>query len=255
METPFPARARFAALITAVGLSGTLAASAQAAPATVDVSGNAFNPGSVSINAGETVTWNFKEANHNVKGAGGISGNNDFGTGTYTKQFDAAGSFSYVCEAHPDMKGTVTVAAAAAPQGPAPAGGPGAGAPGGSDASNPTAGAAAATTAAWTFPAAEDRLAPALRGLRASIRRGSRRPTLAVNLTEDATVVVGLRRKLTARRASTGGTTLRLRGKKGANRFNLRVGKLRRGSYRLRVVAVDASGNESSIRTATLRVR
>jgi plastocyanin len=250
METPFPARARFAALITAVGLSGTLAASAQAAPATVDVSGNAFNPGSVSINAGESVTWNFKEANHNVKGAGGISGNNDFGTGTYTKQFDAAGSFSYVCEAHPDMKGTVTVAAAA-PQGPAPAGGPAAGASG----SNPTAGAAAATTAAWTFPAAEDRLAPALRGLRASIRRGSRRPTLAVRLSEDATVVVGLRRKLSARKASTGGTTLRLRGKKGANRFNLRVGKLRRGSYRLRVVAVDASGNESSIRTATLRVR
>ena len=250
MATPFAARTRVAALITTVGLTGVLATTAHAAPASIDVVNNSFTPAQVSINTGESVTWNFKEKNHNVKGSGGISGNNSFGTGTYTKTFDAPGSFSFVCEAHPDMKGTVTVAAAAAPQGPAPAAGPGAGA---SDASNPTAGAAAATTAAWTFPSAEDRLAPALRNLRASVRKS--RPTLSVNLSEDALVVVGLRRKLTARKASTGTRTLRLRGKKGANRFNLRVGKLRRGSYKLRVVAVDTAGNESSIRTATLRVR
>jgi plastocyanin len=253
METPLIARARIAALVTTVGLSGALATSAHAAPATIAVANDAFGPSAVTVDVGESVTWDFKEASHNVKGQGGISGNNSFGTGTYTKTFDAAGSFSYYCEAHPDMKGTVTVnAAAAAPQGPAPApGAPGAGAPG----ANPTAGAAAATAAAWTFPAAEDRRAPSLRSLRARMRRGAKRPQLSLRLSENALVVVGLRRVMSARTASAGGKTLRLRGKKGANRFNLRVGKLRRGTYRLRVVAVDGSGNESATRSARLRVR
>jgi plastocyanin len=250
MGTPFVARARFAALITTVGLSGALATSAQAAPASIDVVNDAFTPSSVSVNAGESVTWNFKEKNHNVKGEGGISGNNSFGTGTYTKTFDAPGSFSFYCEAHPNMKGTVTVAAAAAPQGGAPAGGPG-----GSPAAggNPTAAAAAAAPAAWTFPSSQDRSAPALRSLRATSSRG--RARLALRLSEDATVVVGFRRVMSARIASTGARTVRLRGKKGANRLNLRVGKLRAGRYRLRIVAIDGSGNESAIRTTTLRVR
>jgi plastocyanin len=252
MGTPFVARARFAALITTVGLSGALATSAQAAPATIDVANDAFSPSAVSINAGESVTWNFKEKNHNVKGDGGINGNSSFGTGTYAKTFDAPGSFKFFCEAHPDMKGTVTVAAAAAPQGGAPGGGPGTPGAGGA---NPTAAAAAAAPAAWTFPSSEDRVAPALRSLRATMRRGSSRPRLSVRLSEDAQLVVGMRRVMSARTASTGGRTLRLRGKRGANSFNLRVGKLRSGRYRLRIVAVDGSGNESAIRTATLRVR
>jgi hypothetical protein len=87
------------------------------------------------------------------------------------------------------------------------------------------------------------------------MRRGSSRPRLSVRLSEDAQLVVGMRRVMSARTASTGGRTLRLRGKRGANTFNLRVGKLRAGRYRLRIVAVDGSGNESAIRTATLRVR
>jgi plastocyanin len=254
METPFVARARFAALITTVGLSGALASTAQAAPATVTVDNNAFGPSAVSINTGESVTWDFKESSHNVKGQGGISGNNSFGTGTYTKTFDAAGTFSYYCEAHPDMKGTVSVAAAPASQGPAPAPAPGAGA-GAADGQNPTAAAAAAAPAAWTFPSAEDRLAPAVRSLRATMRRGSGRPVLSLRLSEDATVVVGIRRVLSARTASAGAKTLRFKGKRGANRFSLRAGKLRAGRYRLRLLAIDGSGNESAIRTATLRVR
>jgi hypothetical protein len=87
------------------------------------------------------------------------------------------------------------------------------------------------------------------------MRRGARRPRLVLNLSEDATVVVGVRRVMSARIATAGMRTLRLRAKRGANRFNLRMGALRKGRYRLRIVAVDGSGNESAIRTATLRVR
>jgi plastocyanin len=256
METPFVARARVAALITTVGLSGALATTAQAAPATVTVDKNAFGPSAVSIDVGESVTWNFKEPSHNVKGQGGISGNNSFGTGTYTKTFDAAGTFSYYCEAHPDMKGSVTVAAAPAPQGPDPAAAPGAGAgAGATGGESPTAAAAAAAPAAWTFPSSEDRRSPAVRSLRATMRRGAKRPVLSMRLSEDATIVVGIRRVLSARTASAGAKTLRLEGRRGANRFSLRAGKLRKGRYRLRLVAIDGSGNESAIRTVTLRVR
>jgi plastocyanin len=250
METPFHGRARIAALTTAVvGLSGALAGPAQAAPATVTVSGDAFNPGAVTINQGEAVTWDFKESSHNVKGDG-WAGNNSFGTGTYSRTFDAPGTYSYVCEAHPDkMKGTVTVnAAAAAPGQPAP----GTGAPG----AGPTAGAASASPgAASAFPSANDRLAPAITRLSARMRRGSRRPVLTVRLSENATVIVAARRVLSARTAAAPAPSQRFQGRKGLNRFRLRVRGLRRGTYRVRAVAVDAAGNESHVRTARLRVR
>jgi plastocyanin len=250
METPFHGRARIAALATAVvGLSGALATTAQAAPATVTVSGDAFNPGAVTINQGEAVTWDFKESSHNVKGDG-WSGNNSYGTGTYSRTFDAPGTFSYVCEAHPgDMKGTVTVNAAAPPPSqPAP----GTGAPG----AGPTAGAATAGSgAAWTFPSAADRVAPVITRLSARMRRGSRRPVLSVRLSENARVMVAARRVLSAKTASAAAPAQRFQGRKGLNRFRLRVRGLRRGKYRIRAVAIDAAGNESQVRTTTLRVR
>jgi plastocyanin len=250
METPFHGRVRIAALATAVvGLTGAFAGSAYAAPAAVTVSGDAFNPGAVTINQGEAVTWDFKESSHNVKGDG-WSGNNSFGTGTYSKTFDAPGTYSYVCEAHPDkMKGSVTVNAAASPT-PAP----GTGAPG----AGPTAGAATAGGApgsAWTFPTANDRLAPVITRLSARVRRGSRRPVLAVRLSEDARVIVAARRVLSAHTASAAAPAQRFTGRKGLNRFRLRVRGLRRGKYRIRAVAVDAAGNESRVRTTVLRVR
>jgi plastocyanin len=250
METPFHGRARIAALATAVvGLSGALASSAHAAPATVAVSNDTFNPGAVTINAGEAVTWDFKESSHNVKGDG-WAGNNSFGTGTYSRTFDAPGTYSYVCEAHPgDMKGTVTVNAAASPTQPAP----GTGAPG----AGPTAGAATASPSgsAWAFPSAEDRLAPVISRLSARVRRGSRRPVLTMRLSEKARVMVAARRVLSARTASAAAPAQRFQGQQGVNRFRLRVRGLRRGTYRIRAVAIDAAGNESQVKTTRLRVR
>jgi plastocyanin len=230
---PLLAPAILAALAPAI-----LAATAHAAPATVTAGGDRFSPAAVTIETGEAVTWDFADGAHNVKGDG-WSGNDDFGKGTWSKTFSAAGTYAYVCEAHPAMKGTVTVAAPAAA---APSPGP-------ATAALPAPGAGLLEPAgAWGFPAAEDRSAPALRAVRASLpRRG--RARLSVLLGEDASVVVVLRRPLRAR--SRAERAVRLRGRRGVNRFALPRGL--RAGVRLAVVAVDAHGNESPVATATLR--
>lgn len=201
---------------------------ATAAPATVTVASDKFTPGDVTVETGETVTWNFNEASHNVKGEG-FSGNNTFGKGTYTETFTKTGTFAYVCEAHSSMKGSVTVTAAAAA---APAAGP-----------DPAAAAPAPSGAGeatpWAFPKV-DRLAPVLKVLRATKARRARKAQLTVRLDQDAIVVVGHGRRV-----------VRLRGRRGLNRFVLPARSVT--TRRVRVVAVDVDGNESAVTTAALR--
>ena len=233
------------AVLAAACLSGMLASTAVAAPATVTVENDRFSPSAVTITAGESVTWNFAESSHNVKGDG-WSGNGSFGTGTFTKTFDTPATYSYVCEAHPDMRGTVTVQPAAAQPAPAP------GQPSGSAAA-PTATTASAAPA-WTQPVAQDLVAPKLSAVRARMTRGSSRPRLSLRLTEAATIVVGMRRVMNRARASAGMPVIRLQGKRGLNRFALRARGLRAGRYTLRIIAVDAAGNESGTRRVTLRI-
>ena len=230
---------RARALLVAAGLCGALAAPAAAAPATVTVANDQFSPSAVSVGAGESVTWNFAEASHNVKGSG-WSGNDDFGKGGFTKAFAAAGTFSFLCEAHPaKMKGTVTVTAAAAPS------------------ATPTLpGVIADVVGAlpgigWLFPATEDVRAPALESMRVSVPRSTRRPRVSVRLSEPALIVVRARRV----GSPAAVPTTRKQGSKGLNRFALKPRSLRAGRYRLRVGAVDEAGNESPVRTTTIRVR
>ena len=239
-------RGRVSAALFAMAASAAFAAPASAAPATVTVDNDSFGPTAVTINAGESVTWDFKESSHNAYSDDGWSVNKSFGTGTFSKTFDAEGTYRYYCQAHPGMKGTVKVAAApqAAPA-PAPAAQP---------TGQPTAGAAATAPAAWSFPAAEDLRAPVVSSLRATMPRKSRKPKLSVRLSEAATVVVGVRRVMAVARASAAMPAVRLKGRRGVNRFNLNLRGVRAGRYKLRIVAVDAAGNESPVRIATLRV-
>ena len=71
-----------------------------------------FTPDSVSVSAGDTVTWtNNDTVGHDVTGDNFKSGkpgameNGD----TYENTFDKAGTFEYVCTVHPGMEGSVTV--------------------------------------------------------------------------------------------------------------------------------------------------
>lgn len=224
--------------LVALALGGALALAppAAAAPATVTVANSRFTPSAVTVAAGESVTWDFTEPSHNVKGPG-WSGNNGFGRGTFAWTFDVPGTFAYVCEAHPgSMKGTVTVTAAAAPA--APVGDPLA------PAGVVDAVTSAVPGASWLLPAAPDLVAPRIVALRVSAG------ALQLSLSEDAIVVVQLRR-------DGGGVpaSIRRRGRLGPNRIALEQRGLRPGRYRLRIGAVDAAGNESPLRSASVRLQ
>ena len=91
----------------------------------VTVGSNFYNPQSLTIMVGDTVTWTNTGGNHNVNGSTTTFPGNpaSFGNGaastsawTYSYTFTVAGTYNYQCDPHaPAMSGTVTVNAAAVP--------------------------------------------------------------------------------------------------------------------------------------------
>jgi plastocyanin len=71
-----------------------------------------FNPGSLKVKAGQTVTWtNDDSVGHDVTGdafQSGVPGGIEPGN-TFTHKFPKAGTYAYVCSVHPGMKGTIKV--------------------------------------------------------------------------------------------------------------------------------------------------
>ena len=71
----------------------------------------AFNPGTITVVAGTTITWTNKDGvAHTVTSNTGLF---DSGTisinGTYSHLFASAGTFPYYCTIHPSMTATVVV--------------------------------------------------------------------------------------------------------------------------------------------------
>jgi Copper binding proteins, plastocyanin/azurin family len=91
-----------------------------------------FSPSSVSIAVGDTVTWrNTGEAPHNATADDGSFRTPDLNQGqSASHTFDSAGSFSYICTIHPQMKGTVRVLSASSGGGGGGGGGAGSSASG-----------------------------------------------------------------------------------------------------------------------------
>ena len=75
----------------------------------------AFDPDSLPVATGTTVTWqNRGTAPHTVTAADGSFDSGMIAAGgTYARTFDAPGTFAFACSFHPDMTGTVVVSAAA----------------------------------------------------------------------------------------------------------------------------------------------
>jgi len=79
--------------------------------------GDSFSPFFATVNAGDTVRWNFAGGSdgqgHNVRftpaGSGAPSDINVLKTGTASRVFATRGTFNYVCDVHPGMNGSVTV--------------------------------------------------------------------------------------------------------------------------------------------------
>jgi amicyanin len=98
-----------------VALYQSMAQSEAAAAKTVnvDIKNYAFSPASLTVAVGDTVTWtNEDTAPHTVTVTDGpvkfASPTLQQGQ-TYTYTFTQAGTYSYYCAVHPDMKATVTV--------------------------------------------------------------------------------------------------------------------------------------------------
>jgi plastocyanin len=119
MQTPnISAKAAAVAVmtLTAAGSVGAAAAGiAQGAPTTktVHVVNIDFSPHSLTVSRGTTVRWTFEDPNtpHNVtsRGAKRFRSSPTKQSGSYAVRFTKAGTYSYVCTIHFNMKGRVVV--------------------------------------------------------------------------------------------------------------------------------------------------
>ncbi len=71
----------------------------------------AYSPETITIKKGTTITWTNKDSvGHTVTGEDGGPDSDSLAQGeSYSYTFNEAGSFSYFCKPHPNMKATVIV--------------------------------------------------------------------------------------------------------------------------------------------------
>ena len=213
----------------------------------------------MAIETGESVTWDFDGSTvvHNVKGESGPAEDPDWAgyrsqflsSGEVSRTFTQPGTYTFVCEAHPQtMTGSVTVTGAAVTPTPTP-----------TPTATPTA---TATATAFPQPTASptpapdhgtpapsgsarlDTVAPAISRLRVrALRRGAR---VAFKLSEPALVTLRVKRgKATVR-------TVRLAARAGTR--TVRLSRLARGRYTVEIEARDARGNHAAAQRKAVRV-
>jgi plastocyanin len=78
---------------------------------TVNIQNMAFNPSTLNVKVGTTVTWINKDSTaHDVVSDTGLFNSGNLNNGqSYTYTFNQAGSFPYHCGIHPSMTGTIVV--------------------------------------------------------------------------------------------------------------------------------------------------
>jgi LPXTG-motif cell wall-anchored protein len=94
--------------------SGDAPRATAAADTGVTISDFEFAPPSVTIDAGDTITWtNDGPTPHSATADDGSFDTGIFNAGqSRSHTFDEAGTFAYFCTPHPNMRGTITVRAA-----------------------------------------------------------------------------------------------------------------------------------------------
>ncbi|MGH2531403.1 MAG: cupredoxin domain-containing protein [Thermomicrobiales bacterium] len=97
-----------------VPLLGAAPIQAQGEEVRVTIIDFTFDPGTIDVQAGTTVTWtNNDSAPHTVTADGGSFDSGTLEPGdTFSFTFEEAGSFTYYCAIHPNMKAAVEVVAA-----------------------------------------------------------------------------------------------------------------------------------------------
>jgi amicyanin len=91
--------------------STTEATAAPQGPNAVNINNFKFEPATLTVPVGTTVTWtNQDEEPHTVVAKDGSFHSPGLDThGSYSHTFAAAGTFDYICSIHPFMTGTVVV--------------------------------------------------------------------------------------------------------------------------------------------------
>ncbi|HET8524187.1 MAG TPA: cupredoxin domain-containing protein [Thermomicrobiales bacterium] len=113
-------RARRGIVSLAVGLTLALALIGLILPAhearaqdavSVSIHNFAFDPGTITITAGTTVTWtNNDSTTHTVTADDGAFDSGNLPTGqSFSMTFDTPGTFTYHCAIHPNMTATIIV--------------------------------------------------------------------------------------------------------------------------------------------------
>ena len=112
---PAPASASAAPLpaTASTELPAIASAQPQASSSRVDISDRTFVPADITVSVGDSVEWtNLDDEGHTVTATEGAFESGLMAGGvTFSEVFDTPGTFDYVCAIHPEMRGTVTVAA------------------------------------------------------------------------------------------------------------------------------------------------
>ena len=84
---------------------------AKATADAVAITGFAFSPATVEVDAGTEVTWNNEDpTDHTVTSLEGDFGSDSLGNGdSFSHRFDDPGLYRYRCAIHPEMEGSVKV--------------------------------------------------------------------------------------------------------------------------------------------------
>jgi plastocyanin len=98
----------FATLLAAAPL---FAAAPSRGKQSVSIKDMKFDPASIDVKVGDTVTWsNDDDRDHSVVAKDGSFDSDNIRPGkTFSYKFTEAGKFSYSCSYHPRMKGVVNV--------------------------------------------------------------------------------------------------------------------------------------------------
>lgn len=116
------------AVATLLGLGSALAiaGTARAANTTVAITNFQFTPGTITVAVGDSVTWmnNAASTSHTTTSDGALWNSGTLSPGqSFSFTFATAGTFTYHCNIHPQMLGSIVVQAASAtatPTTPAP---------------------------------------------------------------------------------------------------------------------------------------
>jgi plastocyanin len=235
----------------------------------------AWMPQNVTIDVGDTVTWtNGTGFSHNVcVRRSNASGCGEYRNGSasatwpaegYTHQFTSDGTFSYRCEIHAAMTGTITVGTGVnPPTGTGTGTGTGTSTGTGTGTSTtpppntqPTDTITVPTQTQTTTTNSTDTTKPGFTGV---VKRRASRKALIVQLgsTEDATLKTTVFRRPPGRRAFTRVGQASQHVTQGRNVVTVSRkagGRLRSGSYRVTLQLVDAAGNKSATKTLSFKL-